>query len=93
MHLPDRTPENHLETTFEPDGSGTLMTVRMTLPDAKMRDAMLATGMQHGMEAQLRSPRKDRSRRVGCSLPSFLRSGGRPRRACRHAVHTPNCRK
>jgi len=51
MHLPDPTPENHVETTFEPDGGGTLMTMRMTLPDAKTREAMLATGMEHGMEA------------------------------------------
>jgi len=27
------------------------MTLRMTLPDAKTRAAMLATGMEHGMEA------------------------------------------
>ena len=51
MHLPDPTPDNHVETTFEPDGNGTLMTMRMTLPDAKTREAMLATGMEHGMEA------------------------------------------
>jgi hypothetical protein len=51
MYLPDPTPENHVETIFEPDGDGTLMTMRMTLPDAKTRDAMLATGMEHGMEA------------------------------------------
>jgi uncharacterized protein YndB with AHSA1/START domain len=51
MHLPDPTPDNHVETTFEPDGDGTLMTMRMTLPDAKNREAMLATGMEHGMEA------------------------------------------
>lgn len=51
MHLPDPTPENHVETTFEPQGSGTLMTMRMTLPDAKTRAAMLASGMEHGMEA------------------------------------------
>lgn len=51
MHLPDPTPDNHVETTFEPDGTGTLMTVRMTLPDAATRSAMLATGMEHGMEA------------------------------------------
>src|SRR5436309_1175468 len=29
MHLPDPTPDNHVETRFEPDGSGTLMTIRM----------------------------------------------------------------
>ena len=51
MHLPDPTPDNHIETTFEQDGLGTLMTMRMALPDAKTREAMLATGMEHGMEA------------------------------------------
>ena len=51
MFLPDRTPDNHVETTFEADGAGTLMTLRMTLPDSKTRGAMLATGMEHGMEA------------------------------------------
>lgn len=51
MHLPDPTPDNHVETTFQPDGAGTLMTIRMTLPDSKTRAAMLSTGMEHGMEA------------------------------------------
>ena len=51
MHLPDPTPDNHVETRFAPDGDGTLMTMRMTLPDAEPRAAMLATGMEHGMEA------------------------------------------
>lgn len=51
MHLPDPTPDNHVETLFAPDGSGTLMTMRMTLPDAQTRAAMLATGMDTGMEA------------------------------------------
>jgi len=51
MHLPDPTPDNHIETRFESDGTGTLMTMRMTLPDAQTRAAMLATGMEHGMEA------------------------------------------
>ena len=51
MHLPDPTPDNHVVTTFEKDGSDTLMTMRMTLPDAATRAAMLATGMEHGMEA------------------------------------------
>jgi uncharacterized protein YndB with AHSA1/START domain len=51
MHLPDATPDNHIETSFEPDGTGTLMTMRMTLPDSQTRAAMLATGMEHGMEA------------------------------------------
>ena len=51
MHLPDPTPENHVETTFTPDGKGTLMAIRMTLPDEKTRASMLASGMEHGMEA------------------------------------------
>lgn len=50
MHLPDPTPDNHVETTFTPDGDGTLMVMRMTLPDAATREAMLKTGMEHGME-------------------------------------------
>src|SRR3979490_1967565 len=41
----------HVERRFVPDGTGTLMTMRMTLPDAETRRAMLATGMEHGMEA------------------------------------------
>ena len=51
MYLPDPTPDNHVETTFEPEGSGTLMKMRMSLPDAQTRAAMLASGMEGGMEA------------------------------------------
>jgi uncharacterized protein YndB with AHSA1/START domain len=51
MHLPDPTPDNHVETRFEPDGDGTVMTMRMTLPNAETRAAMLASGMDKGMEA------------------------------------------
>ena len=51
MYLPDATPDNHVVTTFEKSGRGTLMTMRMTLPDSATRAAMLATGMEHGMEA------------------------------------------
>jgi uncharacterized protein YndB with AHSA1/START domain len=51
MHLPDATPDNRVETRFVADGKGTLMTMRMTLPDAQTRAAMLATGMERGMEA------------------------------------------
>jgi uncharacterized protein YndB with AHSA1/START domain len=50
MFLPDPTPDNHVETRFDPEGAGTLMTMRMTLPDTKTRAAMLATGMERGME-------------------------------------------
>ena len=51
MHMPDPTPDNRVVTTFVADGTGTLMTMRMSLPDAETRKAMLATGMEHGMEA------------------------------------------
>jgi uncharacterized protein YndB with AHSA1/START domain len=51
MFLPDPTPDNYVETRFEPDGAGTLMTMRMILPDEKTRAAMLSTGMERGMEA------------------------------------------
>lgn len=51
MHLPDPTPDNRVETRFDPDGDGTLMTMRMTLPDAATRAQMLKTGMEQGMEA------------------------------------------
>ncbi len=50
MHLPDPTPDNHVETIFEAVEGGTMMTMRMTLPDAATRAAMLATGMDQGME-------------------------------------------
>ncbi|MBV9887430.1 MAG: SRPBCC domain-containing protein [Acidobacteria bacterium] len=50
MFMPQQTPDNHVETRFEPDGGGTLMTMRMTLPDAATRAAMLSTGMDKGME-------------------------------------------
>jgi uncharacterized protein YndB with AHSA1/START domain len=50
MHLPDPTPDNRVETRFEPDGKGTLMTMRMNLPDAATLQAMLETGMEDGME-------------------------------------------
>ena len=52
MHLPDPTPDNHIETRFEPNGRATLMTIRMTLADARTRAAMLATGMERGMESR-----------------------------------------
>ena len=51
MHLPDPTPDNHVETIFAPDGTGTLMTMRMTLPDAATRTAMLSSGMDIGVNA------------------------------------------
>jgi uncharacterized protein YndB with AHSA1/START domain len=51
MHLPDPTPDNRVETRFDRDGDGTLMTLRMTLPDEQTRATMLASEMEGGMEA------------------------------------------
>ncbi|HWW97792.1 MAG TPA: SRPBCC domain-containing protein [Edaphobacter sp.] len=51
MHMPDPTPDSRVETRFDADGAGTMMTMRMTLPDIETRARMLATGMEHGMEA------------------------------------------
>jgi uncharacterized protein YndB with AHSA1/START domain len=51
MHMPDATPDNYVETRFDADGTGTRMTMRMTLPDSETRAKMLATGMEHGMES------------------------------------------
>lgn len=51
MHLPETTPDNHVETKFVADGTGTLMTMRMTLPNEQTRAMMLSTGMERGMEA------------------------------------------
>jgi uncharacterized protein YndB with AHSA1/START domain len=54
MHLPppmpDPTPDNRIVTTFTADGDGTVMVMRMNLPDEASRAAMLASGMEHGME-------------------------------------------
>jgi uncharacterized protein YndB with AHSA1/START domain len=51
MHMPEAMPDTMIETQFEAEGDGTLMTMRMTLPDSEMRAQMLATGMEGGMEA------------------------------------------
>lgn len=51
MHMPHATPDSHVETRFEADGEGNLMTLRMTLLDAKTRAAMISSGMEYGMEA------------------------------------------
>jgi uncharacterized protein YndB with AHSA1/START domain len=50
MFLPDPTPDNHVETRFDPLGSGTAMTVTMTLATAEARAAVLASGMTEGLE-------------------------------------------
>jgi uncharacterized protein YndB with AHSA1/START domain len=50
MFMPDPSPDSRIETVFAPQGSGTLLTLRMTLPDPETRTAMLDMGMQDGME-------------------------------------------
>lgn len=50
MFLPDPTPDNHVETRFDPLGTGTAMTVTMTLATAEARAAILASGMTEGLE-------------------------------------------
>ncbi len=50
MFLPDPTPDNNITTLFEPSGTGTRLTMRMSLPTTEARAAMLASGMEHGME-------------------------------------------
>ena len=45
------TPYTRIETWFDAEGKGTLMRMRMRLPDEKTRAMMLATGMEKGMEA------------------------------------------
>lgn len=50
MFLPDPTPDSHVVTLFEPEGSGTRFTMTMILPDAEARAAVLASGMADGLE-------------------------------------------
>lgn len=49
MFFPDAMPPNHHDTRFDADGAGTRMTIRMRLPDAASRQAMLDMGAD-GME-------------------------------------------
>lgn len=50
MFLPDPTPDSHVVTLFEPDGTGTKFTMTMSLPNAEARAAVLASGMADGLE-------------------------------------------
>jgi uncharacterized protein YndB with AHSA1/START domain len=51
MHMPDLTPDSRVETRFDADGAGTLLTMRITLPNSATRAQMLSSGMEHGLEA------------------------------------------
>jgi len=50
MFLPEATPDNRVVSTFKSDGSGTLLTMSMSVASAETLKAMLATGMTDGME-------------------------------------------
>lgn len=50
MFLPDPTPDSHVVTRFAPSGRGTLLTMTMTLADAEARAALLASGVEYGLE-------------------------------------------
>lgn len=50
MFLPDPTPDNYVETRFDPAAGGTLLTMTMTLQTAEDRAAILASGMSDGLE-------------------------------------------
>lgn len=50
LPTPEPTPENHVDTRFDPEGTGTAMTVTMTLASAGDRAAILASGMTEGLE-------------------------------------------
>ena len=51
MELADATAEYLVETRFQADGEGALLTSRMIFADEATRETMIATGMEHGMEA------------------------------------------
>lgn len=49
MFVPDPTPKNEIQTTFTPDGEGTLMLIRIKAPDPESMTAMMNSGMEAGM--------------------------------------------
>lgn len=57
MHLPQPdgqmmiTPDNRVETSFTATSTGSRMVMRMQVPDSGALEAMLASGMEGGMEA------------------------------------------
>ena len=50
MFLPDPTPDSLVVTRFTAADGGTLLTMTMTLADADARAALLASGMEDGLE-------------------------------------------
>lgn len=51
MALGGNSVEYRVEALFDPEGSGTLLRLRLTFPDEATRTSMLETGMEQGMEA------------------------------------------
>ena len=51
MHMPDPMPDSHCHTTLQKSDTGTLLTLRMSLPDAETRQGMMDMGVADGMEA------------------------------------------
>jgi uncharacterized protein YndB with AHSA1/START domain len=49
-HMPDPSPDNTIETRFDAEGTGTRMTLTMSVAESASMDAMVATGMTDGME-------------------------------------------
>lgn len=54
MHIPDPTPDNHVKTTFVEKNAETTITIRMSLPSKDVREMLLASGMDQGLEASYR---------------------------------------
>jgi uncharacterized protein YndB with AHSA1/START domain len=50
MFLPDPTPDNRVETLFQPLDGGTRLVMTMALPDAATRRSLLRSGMTDGLE-------------------------------------------
>jgi uncharacterized protein YndB with AHSA1/START domain len=50
MHMPDPTPENRVETRFDPDGTGTLFIMTMSVAQAATMDEMVTSGVTQGIE-------------------------------------------
>ena len=51
MFVPDPLPETLVATRFDPAGSGTLLTMRMTFPTPEALAAAVSSGAEQGMDA------------------------------------------
>ena len=55
-----------VETIYHPGGAGTLMTIRMTLPDAETRATILAIGMKRATPGLKRCFRNAPAQQLWC---------------------------